>query len=141
MKSFSVIESERREAPATIVEMAVLNFAGESDLRGKSDKELAEVSRRRADEIYNASYLTLAMMRMDKDDLVSSIRESGEEECWVAMLDMLKGGQEAADCLMKLCQRAEVRLLMAMATVELEGPDDPDGGGEDVPAEESEIAA
>jgi hypothetical protein len=61
MTTLNVIKTEKA-APATIAEMAVLKFAGDDDLRGLSDKELAAISKRRTEELYNMSYLALAQI-------------------------------------------------------------------------------
>jgi hypothetical protein len=108
---FNVIETEK-QATATVAEMAVLNFAGAPDLKGVSDKEIAAISKRCTDEIYTLSYLALAQMRMDKDALVSAIRNS-DGEIWASMLEALSNGQEKARLLLGFLQTAEARLLVA----------------------------
>ena len=138
--TINIVEKCEKDAPATIAEMAVLNFAGEGDLRGISDKELAAISRRRADEIYNMSYLALAQMRMGKDELVAAIRRSGDPELWNTMLESLAGGQEDARCLLQFLSSAEARLMVALATIAQEEPDDDPDGGLDIPEEKSVAA-
>jgi hypothetical protein len=137
MTTLNVIETER-EDPATLTEMAVLNFSGEEELRGVSDKELARISKERADEIYNLSYLALAQMRMGKDELVAAIRKSKEPELFMSLAESLAAGQDMARCLLQFFTSAEARLMVALATVANEDPD-PDGG-EDIPEPEQAVA-
>ena len=125
-----IVKTEKGE-PATIAELAVINFSGHAELKGLADKELAEVSKRRADQFYNLSYLALAQMRMSKDELVASIRKNQDSEVWSSLLEMLSDGQDVARTLLQFLASAEARLLVAMATAaQEERPGDPDGGEE-----------
>ena len=120
----NIVETEK-ESSATIAEMAVLNFAEESELSGLSDKELADISKQRADELYSLSYLALGQMRMGKEKLVDQIRESikkGDGEVWLTMLEYLADGQETARALLQFLTSAEARLMVALATVGEQGP-------------------
>ena len=130
-----IVKTEKGE-PATIAEMAVLNFSELADLKGKTDQELAEVCRRQADFLYNVSYIALAQFRTGKDELVSAIRKDPKSEAWFGFVKMLSDGQDTARTLLQFLTSAECRLMCALATVaEEEGVNDDPDGGEEIPVQ------
>jgi len=119
----NVVATEK-EAAATIAELAVHKFAGVPGLTDLQDKELHDISKSRATEIYDLSYLALGLMRLGKDDLVAAIRKTSgkqNDKVWCTMLKMSSDGQETARDLLQFLATVEARLLVALATVQQEG--------------------
>jgi hypothetical protein len=133
MTTLTIVETEE-EAPATIAELAVLNFVGNTEIRSATDKEMAEVARKRADEIYRLTYLALGMLKHDKDEFVTIIRDSKDPTMWCDFLDSLSYGEESIRYSLNFVTAAHARLSIAMSVIAQEPDDDPDGG-EDITQE------
>src|SRR5262245_27947662 len=116
MAGLTIVQTEM-ERGATVSELALINFAGVEDLKGKTDKELSDLANTRTRELYNMSYLALAQMRLGKDKLIEVIREDDNFEVWFEMLKGLAAAQSTARCLLEFFTSAEARLMVAMSAV------------------------
>ena len=135
--TFTVVEKEGH--PATVAELAVLKFAGESELKGMSDKELAEASMNKLESLRITSVLALAMLRMDKDEMCEKIK--ADPEPWGDYFGMLDGSLRDARDLLNFLEAAQARLIVAGSTLEQGGwLDGPGGDGEPMPEEETVAA-
>ena len=123
MSDFTVVEKEGH--PATIVELAILNFTGEREIADMTDKEITELANERTTQLFQVASLCMAMLRMDKETMCEKIK--ADPETWNMFFGMLDSALEQVRCLMNFVDACHARMVVAGATLANAGwPDGPD---------------
>jgi len=125
MTDLKAINGRDGGPPATVEQIAALEFKAVSRLAAMPERKRMENMQALAQHVYNAAVIAMDIVTHDKDALVKMVAEKHDEiGPWLMGLADAAGDARA---LRDIITSGETRLAVALAIVEGDDPDPPDG--------------
>ncbi len=109
----------RKEKPATIAQIAAMEFAAMKEYRGLTKVERLKKIHGVTDDVRALAVLSCDILAMDKSELIKKVSDKYEQ--FGPFLMQLAYAKDNARALLELIGTAEVRLAVALANVEGDG--------------------
>ncbi|MDB5599355.1 MAG: hypothetical protein JWN71_1399 [Xanthobacteraceae bacterium] len=111
---------ERKGSPATVDQIAAMDFAAVKEYRGLTKVERLKKLHRAADYVRALAVIASEIVAMEKPELVAKVDDKYEQ--FGPFLMELAHAKDTARELMEMIGAAEIRLAIALANVEADEP-------------------